>query len=96
MGPEKQFENKVKKFLKEKGCWFVKYWGGGEYTKAGIPDLLCCVNGNFVAIELKAENGKTSELQDHQLSEINNAGGWGIVLKPSGFNWFKDLIEGLL
>ena len=35
MGPEKEFENQIKAFLKEQGCWYIKYWGGGGYTKAG-------------------------------------------------------------
>lgn len=96
MAAEKQFENKVKSYLKEKGCWFVKYWGGAEFTKAGVPDLLCCINGHFVALEIKSETGKTSELQFHQLNEINKAGGIGIVLRPSQFEKFKKLVEELL
>ena len=27
MAAEKNFENKVKKFLKDKGAWVLKYWG---------------------------------------------------------------------
>lgn len=42
MAAEKNFEEKVKKYLKENGCWFLKYWGGGGFTKSGIPDLLVC------------------------------------------------------
>jgi hypothetical protein len=37
---EKNFENRVKKYLDEYGCWWLKYWGGAAYTKSGIPDLL--------------------------------------------------------
>ena len=33
---EKLFENKIKNFLKEKGVWYVKFWGG-LYTRSGIP-----------------------------------------------------------
>ena len=32
MATEKQFENKVKKFLENEKCWFIKYWGGAAYT----------------------------------------------------------------
>ncbi len=42
MAAEKNFENKVKAFLKDKGAWVLKYWGGAAYTKSGIPDLLVC------------------------------------------------------
>ena len=40
MAAEKNFENRVKKYLDEYGCWWLKYWGGAAYTKSGIPDLL--------------------------------------------------------
>ena len=92
MAAEKNFENKVKKFLKEQGCYFIKYWGGGAFTKSGVPDLLVCYNGYFVGVELKAENGKPSELQIHNLNEINKSGGYGILLYPEKFNQFKQLI----
>lgn len=33
MAAEKNFENRVKKYLDEYGCWWLKYWGGAAYTK---------------------------------------------------------------
>lgn len=92
MAGEKTFENKVKKFLTEQGCWYVKYWAGGEFTKAGIPDLLICCNGHFLGVELKAKNGKPSELQLWNIAKIKEAGGTGIVLWPDGFDAFKEMI----
>ena len=90
---EKQFENKVKKFLEEQGCWFLKYWGGAAYTKSGVPDLLVCCNGYFVAVEVKAPNGKPSELQKHNIRKINNeAHGFGVILYPDDFDDFKNMI----
>ena len=67
MAAEKNFENKIKGFLKDHGCWFLKYWGGAAYTKSGIPDILACCNGKFLGIEVKAKNGKPSELQLYNL-----------------------------
>lgn len=95
MGAEKNFENKVKDFLKENGCWFVKYWGGGEFTKAGIPDILCCCNGWFLGIEIKAPRGRPSALQIHNLKKIDEAGGFGILLYPKDFDTFKSLVDSL-
>ena len=89
---EKNFENKVKKFLEDEGCWFLKYWGGAAYTKAGIPDLLVCCNGYFVAVEVKAQNGKPSPLQIHNLKKIDEAGGIGILLYPKDFDDFKYMM----
>lgn len=92
MAAEKRFENKIKAFLKSQDAWFVKYWAGAKFTKSGIPDLLCCVNGYFVAIEVKAENGKPSDLQVYNISKIREAGGVAVILYPDGWEDFKKLI----
>lgn len=95
MAGEKQFENKVKKFLQEQNhIWFTKIWGGG-YQKSGIPDLICCVNGIFISVELKASKGKASELQIYNTDKINQANGIGIILYPEGFEEFKNIIKGV-
>ena len=88
---EKNFENRVKKFLESEGCWCVKYFANA-YTKSGIPDLLVCCNGYFLGVELKAPNGRPSELQLWNIEKIKKAGGIGIVLYPKGFDDFKKLI----
>lgn len=96
MAAEKNFENKVKKYLKDNGAWFLKYWAGAAYTKSGIPDILACVNGCFVAIEVKAPNGKPSELQLYNLREIEKAGGYAFLLYPKQWDDFKKCIDYLL
>ena len=93
MASEKQFENKIKKFLKEQNCYYIKYWSGGQFTKSGVPDLLICCNGYFVAIEVKAENGKPSELQLYNIDEIKKAGGFAMILYPNQFDNFKKFIK---
>lgn len=95
MAEEKNFENKVKQYLKSKGIWHVKYFAN-NFTPIGIPDILSVVNGRFVAIEIKAEKGKTSVLQDYNINEIKRCGGIAIVLRPSQFEKFKETIEALL
>ena len=96
MAAEKNFENRVKKFLKEQGCWFIKYWAGSEFTKSGIPDLLICCNGHFLGVELKGPKGKPSELQLWNIEQIQKAGGIALVLYPDGFDEFKRLVAKLL
>lgn len=111
MAEEKRFENKVKHYLESKGIygagtpkqkrilpvegWYTKIWGGG-FQKAGIPDLICCINGKFVAVELKASNGKPSFLQELNLSLIEQGNGIGILLYPKDFENFKTCIESLI
>lgn len=96
MASEKQFENKIKKFLKDHGCWFIKYWGGGQFTKSGVPDIIACVNGYFVAIEVKAPTGKPSALQEYNVREIEKSGGVAVILYPKQWDDFKKLITTLL
>lgn len=93
MAQEKNFENKIKKYLKDNGAWLLKYWAGATYTKSGIPDILACVNGKFVAIEVKAPNGKPSELQLYNLREIEKAGGLAFLLYPKQWDDFKKFMD---
>lgn len=92
MAAEKHFENKVKKFLKDNGCWVLKTWSNG-FQRSGVPDLLVCCNGYFLGVELKAENGKPSELQLWNIEKIRESGGIAIVLYPNQFERFKELIS---
>lgn len=92
---EKLFEEKIKNFLKSKGCWYVKYFAN-RMTKSGIPDILACVNGYFLAIEVKAPKGKPSELQYYHQDQIRESGGISIILYPDQFEDFKCLVADLL
>ena len=94
MAQEKQFENRIKRYLTENGIWHVKYFANG-FTKSGIPDILACCNGHFLGIEVKAENGKPSQLQIYNIEKIRESGGYAVIVKPSQFDELKELIEEL-
>ena len=83
---ERAFQLKVRKALKQlERVWFFK---ASERSLAGSPDFILCVNGMFVALELKRdEKAKASRLQAHTLQEINESGGIGVVVHPG--NWAK-------
>lgn len=93
MAEEKLFENKVKRFLQSEGAWFIKYWGGAAFTKSGIPDLLVCLNGQFLGVELKAPRGVPTDLQLHTLREIDDAGGYAVLLYPDDFERFQTMVR---
>ena len=95
MANEKTFENKIKAFLKSKGAYFIKTHGD-RFSRVGVPDIIACVNGRFVAGEGKAENGRPSELQLYHLDEIRKAGGHSFLLYPKDFENFKNFLENLL
>ena len=92
MAEEKNFENKVKKYLSSINAYYFKVWGGG-FQQSGIPDVICCKNGIFIGIELKSSTGKPTELQKHNIKQINKSGGIGIILFPEVFEEFKTLME---
>lgn len=92
---EKAYENKIKKFIESVGGWWVKFHGNA-FTRDGVPDLLCCVNGKFLAIEVKGDGGEPSELQLHEIEEIKKAGGVALVSYPDDFDELKELIRRLL
>ena len=77
--PESKVKAKIKAILKAHGVYYAMPIGTG-YGNAGVPDFLCCFNGRFLAIEAKANGGKTTALQDKNLRDIENAGGITCVL----------------
>lgn len=69
----------------------------GPHNRRGISDVLLCIDGNFVAAELK--NGHTNrydatDLQRRFISEVESAGGHGEVIYS--FKEFYDLIIRML
>jgi len=45
----------------------------------GIPDLLCCVDGLFIGIEVKRPGKKATPAQALIIDRIRKAGGWADV-----------------
>ena len=97
MAQEKQFENKIKKYLKDLGCHPIKFMGNA-FTEAGVPDIFVSVNGYALYIEVKAQNGKPSELQLAKIKQLRggNSRAFAYVAYPSGWEKLKDIIDGLL
>jgi pantoate kinase len=77
--PESKVKAKIKAILKEHGAYFAMPIGTG-FGNSGVPDFLCCLNGEFLAIEAKAGKGTTTALQDKHLREIEKAGGRTLII----------------
>ncbi len=75
---EKQIENQIKQYLDSIGAWHIKTHGN-MFSKAGTPDIVACVNGRFVAIEVKQPGGVVSALQAAHIELIKRAGGIAFV-----------------
>jgi hypothetical protein len=66
-----------------------------ERGRRGVPDLLVCYKGKFIALELKTETGKVDALQEHILETIVNSGGLACVVIPSSWETQYQIIRGL-
>lgn len=87
---ESALVTKIKAFLKMKGAYVEKIWGGG-FQSAGIPDIIACYKGRFLGIEVKVGNNKPSEIQVAKIDLINKAGGIGAVVWT--LDEVKEIIE---
>ena len=74
MAAEAKIQEKILVWLRKQGHWVVKYPAGVHGT-TGTPDILACVMGMFVALEVKAPGGKQTKMQAHQQAEIVKSGG---------------------
>jgi Holliday junction resolvase len=87
--PEGKVKTAVRKVLDAEGVYYFMPAANG-FGRAGIPDIICCVNGFFLAIELKAGKGKTTALQDREIEAINNHGGLAIVVNENNLHEVKE------
>lgn len=71
----------ILKYLKTvPDCFFWKEHGG-MYDTAGIPDIICCYRGKFMAFEVKTEKGRTTALQESVINKIQKCGGKTAVVR---------------
>ena len=89
MANESAFVIKIKQYLKSRGAYCEKIWGGG-FQSAGIPDVIGCYRGRFIGIEAKVGNNKPSEIQKAKIKMIQKAGGYASVV------WSLEEVEKLL
>ena len=88
---EQQIQKKITTYLESlDNTYVVKVV---KATKAGVPDILCCIGGIFLAIEVKRPEAKNtvSKLQAYNISKIERTGGHAIVAWD--VEYVKDYIE---
>ena len=78
--PEGKVKTAVRKMLAKHGIYYFMPPGMG-LGRSGIPDIIGCYKGKFIAIECKAGKGKTTALQERELEWIKDAGGFTFVAR---------------
>lgn len=80
--PETRLQRRIQKALKKTfpNSWWFKVWGG-PFQSAGIPDLIGCVEGHFMSLEVKVpEKGEPSTIQLETMATIREAGGLSLIV----------------
>ena len=74
MTPEALIKSKIRAFLIAD---MKAYYFAPVQTGMGVStlDILCCINGRFVGIEVKVPGKKPTTRQEHNIKAINAAGG---------------------
>lgn len=80
--PEKKVKDAVTKVLKQRGAYYFFPVTGG-FGRSGIPDIIACYKGNFVAIECKSGKNKPTALQNSEMNKINDAKGVAVWVNES-------------
>lgn len=89
--PEKRVKDKVVSILKSESAYYF-FPATHGYGRSGVPDVVACVNGYFLAIECKAGTNKPTALQVREIELIRLAGGVAVVVNEE--NW--DTLPGLI
>ena len=91
---EKTITNQILKYLKNLPECFAFKEHGGLYGTSGIPDIIVCYSGKFVAFEVKTEEGKLSKLQEITIEKIRNAK--GMAFKVTSLEEVKEILKGMV
>lgn len=91
---ESQLQKEVINYLKSKAIYHINIYGSG-FTAKGTPDLIICLNGKFIALELKTpkKTGKESPAQKIRAKQIINSK--GIYLCMDNLDEIKDKLKEL-
>lgn len=103
---EKALATACRKRLAAWGGAYLNVHGGGSAQAAGHPDLLCCLRGRFVAIELKQPGKVPTPLQMKRLRDWAAAGalaGWAttevefdaLLVRAVDYGWINPQLDTL-
>lgn len=75
---ETQITKQIRQILHHAGAMTIKI-AGGPYQRPGISDLLVCLDGRFIAIEVKRPGHHPTPLQLDFIKQVQAAGGIGFI-----------------
>jgi len=89
---EKSVENDIKDYLFQHGIYFFKVHGS-KFMPSGIPDIVSCINGKFVGIEVKRPGAKNEQSEAQKIHERNIKKSNGVYLLVDSLDEVIDYVE---
>ena len=90
--PEKKVKDRAVKLLKAQGVYYF-FPATHGFGRSGIPDIICCINGQFLGIECKAGTNKPTALQEKEMQSIRDAGGRAIVINETNLTLLEEILN---
>jgi len=93
-GPEAKIKRHITSVLKYHGIWYF-FPASNGFGRAGIPDIIAIVDGQFVGIEARADKSKKpTALQKLCGEQIRSAGGeWFLVRCQEDIETLDDFLS---
>lgn len=90
---EHNFQTKIIRAINKEYGICLKY--NEDYkTKAGIPDLFAAINDKAVFIEVKTDDGESSQIQDAQMNKIRKKGTKYVYkIAPRDYNYLISQLD---
>jgi Holliday junction resolvase len=92
--PEGKVKVAVVKLLNKYNAYYF-FPATHGYGRSGVPDIVCCVKGKFVAIECKAGKNTTTALQDREINRIRTAEGHAMVVNEENIELLEWVLKEL-
>jgi len=92
--PEKVVKDKVMSILRDEGVYYFMPPANG-LGRSGIPDIVACVNGLFLAVECKAGGNKPTALQIREIEAIRRNDGVAVVVDETNWDMVRELVRRL-
>lgn len=90
--PEGRIKDAVVKLLKAHGVYYF-FPATHGYGRSGVPDIVCCAKGRFLAIECKAPGKSPTALQRREMARIGEAGGMAFVIASEDVSGLDDMLK---
>jgi Holliday junction resolvase len=89
--PEGKVKARVKRLLDAHGVYHFSPNMAG-YGRSGVPDIIGCYDGYFLAIECKAGANTPTALQLRELERIASVGGYAFVINEGNVEILESVL----